>query len=48
MYPLFYFLYIIGAITMSFCFKCKYSDNGYCILFDDVLFFENCIFGGTK
>lgn len=45
MYPLFFIFLFKEVISMSFCFKCKYSANGYCILFDDVLFFENCIFG---
>lgn len=29
---------------MSFCEDCKYNQEGYCDLFDDVLFFEDCIF----
>ena len=29
---------------MSFCDGCKYSEGEYCILFDDVLSYMNCIF----
>lgn len=30
---------------MSFCEGCKYQEGeDYCILFDDVLFFEDCVF----
>lgn len=29
---------------MSFCDDCKHKENDYCQLFDDILFFENCIF----
>lgn len=30
---------------MSFCEDCKHkTDGNYCNLFDDVLFFEDCIF----
>lgn len=29
---------------MSFCDGCKHKDEDYCELFDDVLFFEECIF----
>ena len=29
---------------MSFCEDCKHKTDDYCDLFDDVLFFENCIF----
>lgn len=36
---------------MSFCSDCKYYQEGYRELFDDVLFFEDCIFqseGGDR
>ena len=29
---------------MSFCEDCAYNIEGYCILFDDVLSYEDCIF----
>ena len=29
---------------MSFCEDCQHNENEYCDLFDDVLFFEDCIF----
>lgn len=29
---------------MSFCEDCKHNNDDYCDLFDDVLFFEDCIF----
>lgn len=29
---------------MSFCEDCQHKTDEYCDLFDDVLFFENCIF----
>ena len=29
---------------MCGCEDCKYNDNEYCELFDDVVSFENCIF----
>lgn len=29
---------------MSYCEDCKYNDEDYCELFDDVLSFEKCIF----
>ena len=30
---------------MSFCEGCKHkTDENYCDLFDDILFFEDCIF----
>ena len=30
--------------VMCDCEDCKYNDNDYCELFDDVVAFENCIF----
>jgi len=33
---------------MSECEDCKYHDKDYCILFDDILSYENCIFKGEK
>lgn len=32
---------------MSFCEDCK-RNEGYCILFDDILGYENCIFHDKK
>lgn len=29
---------------MSFCEDCTYNDNNYCMLFDDVLAYEDCLF----
>jgi len=29
---------------MCFCSDCKYNKNDYCVLLDDVLAWENCIF----
>lgn len=29
---------------MNFCEDCTYNDEQYCILFDDVLSYEDCIF----
>ena len=29
---------------MNFCEDCAYNDEDYCILFDDVLSYEDCIF----
>ena len=29
---------------LELCSKCPYNVNEYCIMFDDVLGFENCVF----
>ena len=31
---------------MCYCEDCKCKNDEYCELFDDVLSYENCIFGG--
>ena len=29
---------------MSFCDGCKFNEGNYCVLLDDVLHYEDCIF----
>ena len=33
---------------MDSCSECAYNVDDYCIMFDDVLGFEDCIFRNTK
>lgn len=33
---------------MDCCDECAYNIDNYCIMFDDVLGFEDCIFQGEK
>ena len=33
---------------MDCCDECAYNIDNYCIMFDDVLGFEDCVFQGEK
>ncbi len=33
---------------MDCCDECAYNIDNYCIMFDDVLGFEDCVFQGDK